>query len=46
VTVALFVCALCVAAAIFLILEMDRPFDGLIRISQGPLRDVASRIGK
>lgn len=44
--VALFVCALSVAAAIFLILEMDRPFDGLIRISDAPLRDVASRLGR
>ncbi len=42
---ALLVCALSVAAAIFLILEMDRPFDGLIRISDAPLRDVASRLG-
>lgn len=44
--VALFVGALSVAAAIFLILEMDRPFDGLIEISQAPLRDVLSRIGR
>jgi hypothetical protein len=44
--VALFVCALSVAAAVFLILEMDRPFDGLIRISDAPLRDVVSRLGK
>jgi Protein of unknown function (DUF4239) len=34
----LFVCALSVAGAIFLILEMDRPFEGLIRISDAPLR--------
>ena len=44
--VALFVCALSVAAAIFLILEMDRPFEGLIRISDAPLRDVVSRLGR
>ena len=44
--IALFVCALSVAAAIFLILEMDRPFDGLIRISNAPLRDVHSRLGR
>ncbi len=44
--VALFVCALSVAAAIFLILEMDRPFEGLIRISDAPLRDVLSRLGR
>ncbi len=34
---ALFVCALSVAGAIFLILEMDRPFEGVIRISDAPL---------
>ncbi len=44
--VALFVCAVSVAAAVFLILEMDRPFDGLIRISDEPLRGVLTRLGK
>jgi hypothetical protein len=44
--VALFVCALSVAAAIFLILEMDSPFDGLIRISDAPLREIVSRLGR
>jgi hypothetical protein len=28
------------ASAIFLILEMDRPFGGMIRISDAPLRAV------
>jgi hypothetical protein len=41
---ALFVCALSVACAIFLILEMDSPFDGLIMISPDPLRYACSRI--
>jgi Protein of unknown function (DUF4239) len=36
-TLALVVSALSVTAAIFLILEMDRPFTGLIRISSEPL---------
>ncbi len=45
VRVALFVCALSVAGAILLILELDRPFEGLIQISDAPLRDVLSRIG-
>ena len=44
--VALFVCALSVAAAVFLILEMDRPFEGIIRISDAPLRDVLSHLGR
>jgi hypothetical protein len=35
---ALFVCALSVSAALFLVLEMDAPFDGLIRVSADPLR--------
>jgi hypothetical protein len=34
----LFVCALSVAGAIFLILEMDGPFEGLITVSADPLR--------
>jgi hypothetical protein len=34
----LFVCALSVAGAIFLVLEMDAPFDGLIRISPAPMQ--------
>jgi hypothetical protein len=33
------ICALSVASAVFLILEMDRPFDGLLRISDTPLRN-------
>jgi len=34
----LFVCALSVASAIFLVLEMDGPFQGLLRASPEPLR--------
>lgn len=34
----LFVCALSVGSAVFLVLEMDQPFDGLIRVSADPLR--------
>ena len=44
--IALFVCAISVAAAVFLILEMDRPFDGIIQISDEPLRGVLNRLGK
>jgi hypothetical protein len=36
------VCALAVSSAIFLILEMDRPFDGLLRVSDTPLRDAVN----
>lgn len=34
----LFVCALSVGSAVFLILEMDGPFDGVLRVSADPLR--------
>ena len=36
---ALLVCTLSVSAAIFLILEMERPFNGLIQISSAPMRE-------
>jgi hypothetical protein len=36
---ALFVCALSAAGALFLILEMDRPFSGMMAISSEPLRN-------
>ncbi len=42
----LLVCALSVGAAIFLVLEMDGPFDGLIRISPDPLRYAHARINQ
>jgi len=41
----LFVCALSVSAAIFLILDLDRPFEGLIQISSAPLRDALAHLG-
>jgi hypothetical protein len=31
-------CALAVAAALFLIVDMDEPFTGLMRVSSAPLR--------
>jgi Protein of unknown function (DUF4239) len=34
----LVVCALSVASAVFLVLEMDGPFDGLLKVSADPLR--------
>jgi hypothetical protein len=42
---AFFVCALSVSGAIFLILELDRSFEGLIQISGAPLRDALAQIG-
>jgi Protein of unknown function (DUF4239) len=45
-TAALMVSALSAAAAIFLILELDRPFSGLLRISNQPAINVLERLGK
>jgi hypothetical protein len=42
----LFVCALSVAGAMFLIVDLDEPFGGLIQISSTPLRNALSQIGQ
>ena len=42
----LFVCALSVSGAIFLILELDSPFSGLLQISDAPLRNAIALIGE
>lgn len=42
----LLVCALSVSTAIFLILELDRPFRGLIHISSEPLALALQNLGK
>lgn len=46
VIVVLFVCALSVSGAIFLILELDRPFEGLIQISSAPMRSALAHLGQ
>ncbi len=43
---ALFVGALTVAGAIFLILEMNRPYSGLMQISSAPIRHALDQIGR
>jgi Protein of unknown function (DUF4239) len=43
---ALFVSALSVSSAIFLILALDRPFEGLLRISSAPLRETLANLGQ
>jgi len=43
---ALFMCALSVAGAVFLILELDQPFDGLIRVSPEPLKYALSHLNQ
>jgi hypothetical protein len=42
----LFVCALSVSGALFLILELDTPFAGLLQISDIPLRDAIAHLGQ
>jgi hypothetical protein len=42
----LIIASLSVAAAIFLILELDSPFDGLIMVSGDPFRYVLAQLGK
>lgn len=42
----LFVCALSVSGAVYLILDMDQPFGGLIQVSSAPLRDALSHLGQ
>ena len=43
---ALVLCAVAVSGSTFLILEMHRPFDGLIKISPAPLRYALSQLGQ
>jgi hypothetical protein len=42
----LFVCACSMSAAIFLVLEMNRPLDGVIKVSSAPLRHVLEHLGQ
>ena len=46
VTAALFVAALSVAGSIYLILEMDQPYSGLIKLSSAPLRTALGQLGQ
>lgn len=46
VIVALGFCALAFAGSIFLILELDTPYSGIIGISSQPLLDAASEVGR
>ena len=46
VVAALLVCALSVSGAILLILEMNDPFTGLMKISSTPMRDALSNLGQ
>lgn len=44
-TAALLTCALSVAGCVFLILELDTPFSGLMKVSGAPLRFALSQLG-
>ena len=41
-----FVCALSVSGALYLILELDQPYHGLIKISSAPLRIALAHLGQ
>jgi hypothetical protein len=43
---ALFLCALSFSAAIFLIVEMNHPLDGIVKVSSAPLRKVLEHLGQ
>jgi hypothetical protein len=40
------VCSLAVASAIFLIMELDQPFKGVIRLSSAPVRNALDLLGR
>ena len=42
----LFVCAVSVGSAVFLVLEMDAPFDGLLKVSANPFRYVYAHLNQ
>ena len=42
----LFVCALSVAGAVYLIVDLDQPFEGLLQVSSTPLRNALAQLGK
>ena len=46
VIIAFFVCALSVAGSLYLILELDQPYQGLIKISSTPLREALAHLGQ
>lgn len=42
----LLVCALSLSGAIFLVLELSQPFEGIVRISSAPLQDAMGHLGE
>jgi hypothetical protein len=43
---ALFICTQVISTAVFLILEMDQPFEGTMQIPRAPLRNALAQPGK
>jgi hypothetical protein len=46
VVITLLICALVVSSAIFIILELDRPLEGMLQISSAPLRGALNQLGR
>jgi hypothetical protein len=46
IVVTMIVVSLLVSSALFLILELDRPFDGVLQISSAPMRKALSNLGR
>jgi hypothetical protein len=46
VVITLLICALAISSAVFLILELDQPFNGMIQISSAPLRHALAQLGR
>jgi hypothetical protein len=46
VVIALFVCALSVAGSVYLIVEMDQPYRGLVKLSSAPLVTAIGQLGQ
>jgi hypothetical protein len=46
VAAAMLVGAASVSRALFLVLELDRPYDGLVRVSDEPLRAALTALGE
>ena len=44
--IVLFICACSMSAAIFLVLEMNRPLDGFIKVSSAPMRKALEYLGR
>jgi hypothetical protein len=44
--IVLFICACSMSAAIFLVLEMNRPLDGFIKVSSAPMRKALEYVGR